>query len=519
MSKKNAFCIRFSKTKIYSPAHDKREKSYMERMRNSDDISERSVVMDIDDSRSDNNIYYELNHDKTLEQWEEEASKLYEESLHQKPQPNTLFIRPAILNVNDTVTMDMIKEMGEVVFRETGMTLIAAYYHADEGHMERLPDGKKTWHGNYHIHAYFLSQHLKDVMKDFETIDKDTGEVRHITEIIIKKGRTCRNIPMSRLQGILAPVFNMERGDIYNSDTMAYLSPKEKFAVERKEKAAQIIKADAKLADLIQRQESISAQIKEAESQLLEINTSSSKANEKKSKIEADILRLNSELDLLSTKEQELKDLQKRRTIIEQNLKQTEERISELEAYKTRLERQVTSAQNVIELLREAETKKLEAEAKLQKINEDITEKNFILQFKMKQMTYLPKLPLTIVRFLDNMRDMAYNNINALLNKIMKCKFIAIKRTQDESGHWYNILEIEQNGIHQFMHVYEETGDIFLIKDGISTKMQRYPALHDYVTARINREQLALLEAALHVSFKAKEQKEQKEQKKYKMRL
>lgn len=252
MAKKDAFCIRVAtetETRGFiTPEHDKRKKEYMEKMRNSDNISDRSVVADIRDELSWKNIYYELAPGKTLESYRKEAERRYTESIHQKPQKSTLFIRPCMLNVKKGVTIDQITEMGKMVKEETGMTLLAAYYHADEGHYKNNAAGQNIWIGNYHIHAYFLSQHLEDHIEEYSYFNKKGEEVTCTN--VVKAGRTCRNINYSKLQDILAPVFGMERGESRNNDPKAFLHPRKKFANTRSTKAAQIIKAENKLKEL-----------------------------------------------------------------------------------------------------------------------------------------------------------------------------------------------------------------------------------------------------------------------------
>lgn len=244
-----------------SPEHDKRKKEYMEKMRNSDLAVERSVVEDIRDDLSPNNIYYELHPGKSLDEYQHEAEERYRESIGQKPQSKSVFIRPVVMSVDGKVNVEKIKQVAKKVKELTDMTMLAAYYHADEGHYSTSKQGKKYWVPNYHIHAYFLSQHLGDYVNRYSYVNKK-GEVVKVEEIV-KAGRTCRNLPYSQLQSELAPIFGMERGEVRNDDPTAFLDPSIKFARERSYKAAQLIKAEAKLKE---KKQEINAKNAESES-------------------------------------------------------------------------------------------------------------------------------------------------------------------------------------------------------------------------------------------------------------
>ena len=245
MSKKGAFSIRFSGKEstqgCMSLLHDFRNKEYLDRMLHSSNSRDRSIVRDIIQNRSENNIYWELESGKQLEDYQREAEERYKNAFHQNVQKGTMFIRPAILTVSENTNLEQILEMAKKVYEICGLTMTHAAFHQDEGHYETTKDGKRIFKGNYHIHAYFLSQHLEDRV----TIDKKTGEKK-----VVKAGRTCRNLPFSLLQEKLAPIFGMVRGDIKNADPKAYLDPKLKFESERTHKAAQLIKAEAKMKEL-----------------------------------------------------------------------------------------------------------------------------------------------------------------------------------------------------------------------------------------------------------------------------
>lgn len=258
MSKKGAFCFRAATkngaAKGTSPEHNKREKEYMKKMLESEIEREREVVEDIRTELSENNIYYETSPGKKIEEYQKEAENLYRKNIGQKPQKGTMFIRPCMLNVNANVTLKQIMEMAEIVKRETGMALIGAYYHADEGHWH-TSNGKRFWIPNYHIHANFLSQHLKDTIEEYDYIDKE-GKQKHVKKVV-KAGRTCRNMNFSKLQDLLAPVFGMERGEAINREENAFLDPTIKHMRQRSYKAAQIIKAEAKIKNLEEKEDQL----------------------------------------------------------------------------------------------------------------------------------------------------------------------------------------------------------------------------------------------------------------------
>lgn len=249
MSKKGAFSFRAATSGksggCISLKHDMRDEEYMERMRNSPLLSERVIVEDIDSSRSHLNEVWELHPGKPIEEYLSEARQRYTAATGQKPQRKALFLRAAIMNVKSSTTLAEMQEAARIIERETGMTMIFCAIHKDEGHYERSSSGKSYWKGNYHAHAYFLSQHLEDWKESYTYIDRKTGEERSV-EQVVKAGRTCRNMPYSRLQTLLAPVFGMERGEIKNDEETAFMNPKVRFSSERTHKAAQLIKMEAK---------------------------------------------------------------------------------------------------------------------------------------------------------------------------------------------------------------------------------------------------------------------------------
>lgn len=308
MSKKGAFSFRAATSKearyMTSPEHNKRKKEYMERMRSSELASERSVVEDIRDDLSRYNIYYELNPGKSLGEYRSEAEKRYRESVGQKPQKKTVFIRPVMMSVDGKVTLEKIMEAAEKVKEMTGMTMLTAYYHADEGHFSTSKSGKKYWIPNYHVHTEFLSQHLEDFKYEYSYVNKK-GERKNVVEII-KAGRTCRNLPYSKLQDELAPIFGMERGEVRNNDPAAFLDPTIKFARKRAYQAAQLIKAQAKL--------------KETKEQQLKVETSLQESSEKNTCIQSSISAKQSTIDELNKtiaqKQQRIRNLANQETVL-----------------------------------------------------------------------------------------------------------------------------------------------------------------------------------------------------------
>ena len=251
--KKGAFCIRAASQKsskgCISPKHNIRDAEYMQEMKSSDNPLKRAIVEDIDESRSKNNLYYSLDKEKSLDEYEKEAKERYTKSIGQSPSKKTMFIRPFILNVNSKVTIEKIEEMGKIVKEMTGMTLLKAAFHADEGHWHYGKNNSKYWVGNYHIHADFLSQHLEDWEESYKTFDKKTGNTIERTTIV-KAGRTCRNLPFSEMQTRLAEVFGMERGFVKNDDPAAFLNPRLKNTSQQGFVAAQIMKAKRKLIEV-----------------------------------------------------------------------------------------------------------------------------------------------------------------------------------------------------------------------------------------------------------------------------
>ena len=316
MSKKGAFSIKFASQKTASGCismrHDLREEEYLQQMINSANARDRSIVKDIIKERSKDNIYWQLNPGKQPEEYQRAAEERYKRAFGQKVQKGTMFIRPAILTIKKDTTIEQIMEMAKVVKEITDMTLVFAACHKDEGHYKQTKDGK-VFVGNYHIHAYFLSQHLEDKV----ITDKQTGKTK-----VIKAGRTCRNIPFSILQDRLAPIFGMQRGEVKNNDPKAFLDPKAKFENARTQTAAQVIKAKAQRKEV---EEQIKKGVEILEKQKVAINTNNKKLERQtqlidpqiegslieRHELQKSILRLRNELFELQGDIKELENIKK----------------------------------------------------------------------------------------------------------------------------------------------------------------------------------------------------------------
>jgi hypothetical protein len=82
------------------------------------------------------------------------VKKVYKEATGQKLQATAAPIQEVVLVIDDTTTMDQVKEFGRLCQEHLGMTPFQYFIHRDEGHYED-PLEKNGWKPNYHAHIVF----------------------------------------------------------------------------------------------------------------------------------------------------------------------------------------------------------------------------------------------------------------------------------------------------------------------------------------------------------------------------
>ena len=82
------------------------------------------------------------------------VKKTYKEVTGQKLQSSAAPIQEVVLVVDETTTMDKVKEFGRLCQERLGMTPFQYFIHRDEGHYED-PLERTGWKPNYHAHIVF----------------------------------------------------------------------------------------------------------------------------------------------------------------------------------------------------------------------------------------------------------------------------------------------------------------------------------------------------------------------------
>ena len=98
-----------------------------------------------------------LNESEILETISDRLShvkKVYQEATGQKLQSTAEPIQEVVLVIDDSTTMDQVKEFGRLCQEHLGMTPFQYYIHRDEGHYEDLLN-QTGWKTNQHAHIVF----------------------------------------------------------------------------------------------------------------------------------------------------------------------------------------------------------------------------------------------------------------------------------------------------------------------------------------------------------------------------
>ena len=82
------------------------------------------------------------------------VKEIYKTATGQKLQKTAEPIQEVVLVIDESTTMDQVKEFGRLCQKELGMTPFQYYIHRDEGHYED-PLNKTGWKGNQHAHIVF----------------------------------------------------------------------------------------------------------------------------------------------------------------------------------------------------------------------------------------------------------------------------------------------------------------------------------------------------------------------------
>jgi hypothetical protein len=129
---------------------------------------------------------------KNLQAYEEYCKSIYSEKVGQKPQKKTRFLKEAVVVIDESTTLEQMKELSYKLGKIAGgWKPLQLFIHRDEGHND-LDTGERIW--NYHAHIVF------------DTQDKDTGKTLKVNSKHYQE-----------MQTIASEVLGMRRGE-HNPD-------------------------------------------------------------------------------------------------------------------------------------------------------------------------------------------------------------------------------------------------------------------------------------------------------------
>lgn len=129
---------------------------------------------------------------KNLQAYEEYCKSIYSEKVGQKPQKKTRFLKEAVVVIDESTTLEQMKELSYKLAKIAGgWKPLQLFIHRDEGHND-LDTGERIW--NYHAHIVF------------DTQDKDTGKTLKVNSKHYQE-----------MQTIASEVLGMRRGE-HNPD-------------------------------------------------------------------------------------------------------------------------------------------------------------------------------------------------------------------------------------------------------------------------------------------------------------
>ena len=136
-----------------------------------------------------------------------EIKNLYKKTTGQKMQTKATPIRESVIVIDETVTMDKLKNLGEALESQFGIRTMQIHMHDDEGHVDKKT---KEWKKNRHAHMVF------------NWTEPQTGKT-------IKLNR----LHMSEMQTTVAKILGMERGASSDTKHLNAVQYKNKIEAEK----------------------------------------------------------------------------------------------------------------------------------------------------------------------------------------------------------------------------------------------------------------------------------------------
>ena len=184
------------------------------------------------------------------------VKKVYKEATGQKLQATAEPIQEVVLVIDDTTTMDQVKEFGRLCQEHLGMTPFQFFIHRDEGHYEDALE-QTGWKPNYHAHIVFdtTCYEHKKVLRTKKSNGKNIkdSEGKPVKIEVDAYGKTIKftKKDLSFMQDLAALATGLERGI---PSTKQHLSAMQYKCVqlleELKQNLSKVEEAKQELADI-----------------------------------------------------------------------------------------------------------------------------------------------------------------------------------------------------------------------------------------------------------------------------
>lgn len=184
------------------------------------------------------------------------VKKVYKEATGQKLQDKAAPIQEVVLVIDESTTMEQVKEFGRLCQEHLGMTPFQYYIHRDEGHYDNLLE-QSGWKPNYHAHIVFDTTCYEHKMVkrqkkvNGKNVKDDDGNQVFIEVDGYGKTIKFQKQHLSLMQDLAAQATGLERGIPSTKKHLSALQFKcVQMLEELKENMAKVEESKQELADI-----------------------------------------------------------------------------------------------------------------------------------------------------------------------------------------------------------------------------------------------------------------------------
>ena len=132
------------------------------------------------------------------------------------------------------------------------------------------------------------------------------------------------------------------------------------------------------------------------------------------------------------------------------------------------------------------------------------------IEEKQQKLAQIPS-SLQSYRFVDSLRERACNEVTEILSAHFKGTFVGMERKQNKLGHYYECIEMSNNGKPYNINVLEESGKIVQVNsDGTWTNLPPIKELTEYFNSTVSPEMKAILEETYPLTNELKQKIQEK---------